>query len=184
MTCDKSIKLIASAIEGRVAPIDLETLMAHLTRCPGVLDRSGSPDHGEAVARGAPGGSAARRTCAPARRAPGCRSAARRSAGNRLASVDRPSPTRGGRPGARRRYGPPRSSGFLHRSMARFAGRCRLLGACSSTCSSNTCRSRYQRPGAPLGVAHRGSAHEGFTARAELTGKHSQQRWKKDEEVR
>ena len=34
MTCDKSIKLIASAIEGRVAPIDLETLMAHLTQCP------------------------------------------------------------------------------------------------------------------------------------------------------
>ena len=34
MTCDKSIKLIASAIEGRVAPIDLDTLMTHLTRCP------------------------------------------------------------------------------------------------------------------------------------------------------
>lgn len=34
MTCDKSIKLIASAIEGRVAPIELDTLMTHLTRCP------------------------------------------------------------------------------------------------------------------------------------------------------
>jgi hypothetical protein len=34
MTCDKSIQLIASAIEGRVAPIDLDTLMTHLARCP------------------------------------------------------------------------------------------------------------------------------------------------------
>ena len=34
MTCDQSIELIASAIEGRVAPIELDTLMTHLTRCP------------------------------------------------------------------------------------------------------------------------------------------------------
>lgn len=34
MMCDQSIHLIASAIEGRVAPIELETLMAHLRRCP------------------------------------------------------------------------------------------------------------------------------------------------------
>jgi hypothetical protein len=33
MTCDQSIHLIASAIDGRVAPIELETLMAHLGRC-------------------------------------------------------------------------------------------------------------------------------------------------------
>jgi hypothetical protein len=37
MTCDKSIPLIASAIEGRVAPIELETLMTHLARCPACL---------------------------------------------------------------------------------------------------------------------------------------------------
>jgi Spy/CpxP family protein refolding chaperone len=34
MTCDKSTQLIASAIEGRVAPIDLDPLMTHLARCP------------------------------------------------------------------------------------------------------------------------------------------------------
>lgn len=34
MTCEQSIELIASAIEGRVAPIELDTLMTHLARCP------------------------------------------------------------------------------------------------------------------------------------------------------
>lgn len=34
MTCDTSIHLIASAIEGRVPPIELDALMAHLGGCP------------------------------------------------------------------------------------------------------------------------------------------------------